>query len=334
MDMHPDFHAKLLQALGPLAALYSDPTAIRIYVDAYDHITADRISVVDYTNLSFPTPQALQQMIDDLLALYAIALKPGQSVIDLRLEEHSRMQIVLPPMSLQGPYVVIHKLPDVSHLTWEKLIEVGLITRPVVDVYQEMIYQHQNILVVGGKHSSKNQTAALLAGRIPINERVVVAEREHEMQINRPGMVYLEAGSHTYAELIQIAARTAPHWLVLGELAGPEAMNVMELLARGFYGIATLYANGVEDALKRLELMCLMANPGLGLEQIRVLIASALQVIIYQELIGSLGSTATQVVELVGVDEGRYLLQPLFTYNLRRSRLEPTGVEPTWRQKA
>ncbi len=329
----PELHDQLLKMLGPLAVLYEDPTALKIYVDSYQRVNAHTMSTVDLEKVMFDSPEALQKMIDDVLRLYQVKLEPGQMVVDLRLEEHARMQIVLPPMALQGPYVVIHKLPK-AQLSWEKLIQLKVVNRPIVDLLQEMIYQNQNILVVGGKNSNKLTTAALLAGRIPIGDRVAVVEREHEMQVNHSNAFFLETNGASYGELIRTAARMLPNWLVLGELTGPEAMTVVELLSRGFFGIATLYANGVADALKRLETMCLMANPGLGLEQIRVLIASALQVIIYQQQVGGyLDSKIIEIVELAGVDEGQYLLQPLFTYDLHNNCFEASGVEPTWRQK-
>lgn len=326
---------QLLKVLGPLAPLYTDPTAIRIYVDSYQRVSVDRMSILDSGGAKFDSPQALQKMIADILELYQVKLEPGQTVIDLRLEAHARMQIALPPTALQGPHIVIRKLPE-AQLSWEKLIQLGVVNRPIVDILQEMIYQHQNLLVVGGSNSNKVTTAALLAGRIPPNTRVTVVEREHEMQVNHPNAVFLEANNTSYTDLIRTAARmspSSPSWLVLSDLIGPEAMTVMELLSRGYFGIATLYANGVEDALKRLEVMCMMANPGLDLEQIRVLIASALQVVIYQQQVGNLDSKIIQIVELVGVDNGHYLLQPLFVYNMLHNRFEATGVEPTWRQK-
>ncbi len=328
----PDLHDKLLETLGPLASLYTNPTTTKIYVDSYRRINVEHMSFFDPSGVTFDSPQALEKMITDILALYRVKLEPGQTVFDLRLEEHARMQIVLPPTALQGPCVVIRKLPDAS-LSWEKLIQLGVVNRQMVDVLQEMIYQNQNMLVVGGKNSNKVTTAALLAGRIPPNAHVVVVEREHEMQLIHPNAVFLEADEVSYTELIRIAAHMSPHWLVLSELIGSEAMTVMDLLSRGFFGVAMLYANGVEDALKRLEMMCLMANPGLGLEQIRVLIASALQVIIYQQQFGNRDNKIIEIVELAGVDEGRYLLQPLFIYNIHTNSFESTGVEPTWRQK-
>jgi pilus assembly protein CpaF len=328
----PDLHDKLLKALGPLAALYTDPTYFEIYVDSYQRIYADRRSILDPTGVCFDTPQALQQMISDILALYHIQPAPGQTEFDLRLDERTRMQIVLPPVALKGPYVVIRKLPE-AQLSWEMLIEWGMVNRPMVDLLQEMIYQSQNILVVGGRSSNKLTTAALLAGRLPLSGRVAVVEREHEMQVNHPNAVFLEANGADFAGLIRTAARMTPGWLVINDLAGPEAMTVMELLSRGFYGIATLYASGVEDALKRLEMLCLMANPGLGLQQIRTLIAAALQVIVFQQQVGPQDSKIVSIVELVGADEGHYLLQPLYTYNLSQNTFDPSGVEPTWRQK-
>ena len=136
---------------------------------------------------------------------------------------------------------------------------------------------------------------------------------------------------HSMDDLVKLAAKMRPDRLIVGELHGPEALSVLNIFNMGHDGSFTiLHASGPEDALARLENMCLMANMGLGLREIRNLIASALQLITYQKLLPDGTRKLTQIVELCGLENDRYVLQPLFRYSMEKKVIEPTGVKPGW----
>jgi pilus assembly protein CpaF len=138
----------------------------------------------------------------------------------------------------------------------------------------------------------------------------------------------------SFADLIDLASKMRPDRLVIGELTGPETMKALEILNRGHDGsLATMHAANPEDALARLETMCLMANLGLGLPEIRMLIASAIQLITYQQYLPNGRRKLTQIVELQGLENGRYVLNPLFRYNPETDGIDATGAKPSWEKQ-
>ena len=322
----------LLKALGPLAPLYSDPEVLEIMVDAPERVLVERSGRLEQAGVRFESPEALRAVIDAALALGDVRLAPGQTVGDARLSGAARMLAVLPPAAPQGPCLVIRKLHPVT-LTWDQVIELGFITREALDLLQGALRAHVSVLIAGGMGSGKTTVANLLAEDIPPQERVLVVEEVHELQIRHPRAVFLEAAGPdkpTMTDLLSAAARMRPDWMVIGELYGPEAMHAFEIASRGHPAITTTYANSPADALARLEALCLMANLGLGLGEIRALVASAIQLITFQQRLPDGRRKVMQIVELRGLDNERYVLQPLFRYDPAQDKLEPAGARPAW----
>ncbi len=275
-------------------------------------------------------------MVESVLAVCEVERTPEQTTYDLRLDDTARMLAVFPPTASHGPCLVIRKFVRVN-LTWEKLIEFDCITAEAKAMLKSAVQAHRNILVAGGAGAGKTTVANLLAELIDPAERLVIVESFHElnirMNVQHPRAVYLEAKEHgdiSLQELITIASKMRPDWLVVGELFGPEFMRVLEIFGHGHWGITMLHAGGPEDALARLEAACLMANLGLGLHEIRSLITSALQLITYQQMLPSGIRKITHVIELSGLENDRYVLQPLFRYNPETDHLEATGIRPSW----
>jgi type IV secretory pathway ATPase VirB11/archaellum biosynthesis ATPase len=193
-----------------------------------------------------------------------------------------------------------------------------------------------SILVTGNKGSGKTSITHLLAESIPADKRVVVVANAFELPIRHPRRIHLEASDATapsMTNLLGVAAKMRPDWLVMGELQGSEAMRAIQLLSSDYRGISTLYASSPADALTRLEAMCLMAN--LGLSEIRTLIASAVRLITYQQnhTLPDYRRKITRIVEVAGVENGRYVLQPLFNYDVEQGKLEPTSARMGWEER-
>lgn len=327
---------EMLTALGPLAPLYSDPDVLEIMVDAPDRVYVDRHRKLEATDVKFESAEALRAVMDALLASAGIALSPEHPIGEVRLPDDARLVAVVPPTALNGPTLVIRK-PVPTKMTWERLIEYGSVTPEARDFLQHAIHTGVNILVAGGTASGKTTVANMLAEMIPADQRLVVVEQTHEMRIDHPHRVWLEAGGPagvTVVDLLKTSAQMRPDWLIVGELRGGEALHALQLLSVGYHGLTPIHATGAEDALSRLETFCLMANLGLGLGEIRRLIASAIQLITYQERRPDGSRKFMQFVELAGLEgDLRYKLRPLFRFNADKQRLEPTGEHPAWEKR-
>ncbi len=322
-----------LQALGPLEELYTVPEITEIMVDAFDKVIVDRNGKLVESDVKFASPEALRTVIDDILALGGVTLGLEQTSGHIRFPDATRCLAVIPPTAVNGPYLVIRKT-HAGHFSMDDLIGFGSVTPEEYELLKSALTTRQNILIAGGTGSGKTTVANVLTDDIPDEERVVVVESVYELQPRLERFVRLAADSspdHTMADLVELAAKMRPDRLIVGELHGPEAMSVLNIFNMGHDGSLTLiHANSPEDALARLESMCLMANLGLGISEIRSLIASALQLITYQERLSDGKRKLTHIVELCGLENGRYILNPLFRFNPETNTIEPTGAKPGW----
>ncbi len=325
---------EILEALGPLAPLYQETAVSEIMVDAWDTVYVSRHGVLKAAEMRFASPEAFRATIDALMSLAVKMLSPQNPVAEMHLPDEGRLIAVVPPVALNGPMMVIHK-PLPHKMTWERLFEYGSITPEGKEFLQNAVHAGVSILVGGGPASGKMTVTNMLAEMIPDDKRIVVAEQRHELNIEHPHCVWLQAAGGqtgiTMPELLKTASRLRPDWLVVGELLGAEALHTMQEMSRGLSGLAPIHATSPEDALARLEMLCLMANLGLGLAEIRRLIAAAIQLITYQERLADGSRKFTQFVEIAGIEgETRYKLRPLFRYNPDKGTLQCTGERAEW----
>ncbi len=327
----------ILTALGPLAPLYEDPEVLGILVDSPSTVYVDRQRKLEKTAVQFDSPEAIRATIDMLMALAGIKLSPENPVGEMRFPDDARLIAIVPPTSLNGPTLIIHKM-ILDKMTWARLFEYGSITPEARDFLQAAINAHVNILVAGGPASGKTTVVNMLAEMVPANQRFVIVEEIHEFNIDHQRAVWLEAGGPadiTMPNLLKIASKMRPDWLIVSEFLGGEAMFALQVMSVGWNAIAPIYATSPEDALARLETFCLMANLGLGLSEIRRLIASAVQLITYQQRLPDGSRKFTHFVELEGLDDDlHYKLKPLFRYNPDTDKLERTDLQPKWTNKS
>jgi pilus assembly protein CpaF len=294
----------------------------------------DREGCLEEAGVAFDSPDAIRAVIDALLALNEEGAKPGESILMIRFPGgEARGVAVLPPTAIQGPCLVIRKLMNIGWISWEKLIEWGSVTQAACELLQRAVDVQVNILVAGGTGSGKTTVANRIAELISPKARLVIVENNHELQIRHPRAVYLEAAGQagvSMRDLIRAGSKMRPDWLIFGELCGSEAMQAIEVLGLGFSGLATIHGNSLEDALMRLETMCLTANMGLGLVEIRNLIANAFQLVCYQKHMPDGTRKIVEIAEVRGMENGQLIVERLFRYDPEKDRLEATGMKPSW----
>jgi len=319
-------------ALELLNPLLEDPDVIEIMIDGPERISIEKNGKIEDTNARFGSNDEVEEVIKEVLAMTGTKLEKGKTLYDVRLSDNSRMMAVLSPTSIKGHSVVFRKWMT-KQITWEKLFEYKSVTPEVRDLIQSAINARVSILVAGGTASGKTTVANRIVELIPSEERVVAVEQMHELQFDHPRSVFLEAEGNVSVEfndLLTAGSKMRPDWLIIGELHGAETLHAMQIMGNGHSAISTTHATSAEDALARLETLCLMANLGLGLDDIRQIITSALRLILYQERLPSGRRKVIQLVELKGLEDGRYILQPLMRYNIETETFEMTGAKPGW----
>jgi pilus assembly protein CpaF len=321
-------------ALGPLASLFKDPAVVDIMVDSCERTLFAKEGRLFEAEVKFSSPDQIKALVEALLALTGKKLNASETVVNIQFPgSQGRAVAIFPPTAIQGPHLVIHKLMNTGWLTWEKLVEYNSVSQEAYEFLQRTMRTQNNILVVGGMGSGKTTVANRIAELIPPENRLVIVESLHELQINHPRALYLEAGSSpetSISDLILTGSIMRPDWLIIGELIGAEAMKAIEVMSHGHTALTTLHANSPEDALARLEAMCLMANLGLGLDEIRILIAAAIQLITFQRHMPDGSRKMLEIVELRGVENGRFVLERLFRFEADQGRLVSTGIKPGW----
>ncbi|MFC1936814.1 ATPase, T2SS/T4P/T4SS family [Chloroflexota bacterium] len=327
----------LLTALGPLAPLYQDNEVMEITVDAYDQVSTEHEGKVTDTEVKFESPEAFRAMIDAVLALDGITLDAEHTTADIRLPGRDRFIVTVPPTAVKGPHLVIRKFARSTLISWEFLLKIGAVTQELLDFFKDVLQNEINMLVGGGTSSGKTTFTNRLTELIPDDKRLVVTEYNHEMDIRHPRTIYLEARrvpGMTVTDLLDTARNMLPHWLIINDLHGSEALFAMQLFSSGYTGIGTMHANDPQDALARLEVMCLTANSGMGLNEIRTIISTALQLVVVVNRVkmadGKRRRFVTHVAELQGLENNRYILQPLYRFNPETEVIESTGVKPSW----
>jgi len=320
-------------ALEILNPLLKDPDVIEIMIDGPERVSSEKNGKIEDTDIHFGSNDEVKDVIKEVLATTGAELEEGKTLYDVRLSDNSRMMAILSPTSIQGHSVIFRKWMT-KQITWEKLFEYKSVTPEVRDLIQSAINAHVSILVSGGTASGKTTFANRIVELIPAEERVVAVEKTHEFKFDHPRSVFLESEGNIpveFNDLLTAGSKMRPDWLVIGELHGAETLHAMQIMGNGHSAISTTHATSAEDALARLETLCLMANLGLGLDDIRQIIASALRLVMYQECLVPNGKRRiTQVTELKGLENGRYILQPLMRYNHETERLESTGIKPSW----
>jgi pilus assembly protein CpaF len=242
---------------------------------------------------------------------------------------------IIPPTASNGPCIIIRKFFK-KVLTFEQLYEWNSLTPAIHASLRAAILKHRHVLVAGDTGSGKTTFLNMLTREIPAEERVVVVEEFLEYQPQAQRVVRLVADpmvATTFAEVINLATRARPDRLIFGELHGAETLRILQVMSMGYEGcFLNMHATSPADALARMEAYCLTANAGLGLSEIRNLIASTRPVIAFMQRLPTGARKIMQVAEVCGLEDDRYVLQPLHRYNMETSQFESTGIKGSWEE--
>jgi pilus assembly protein CpaF len=227
--------------------------------------------------------------------------------------------------------VVINKAYIKPPMTWEDLISFRAVDENVTAVFDGAIATKKNILISGGMGSGKTTLLNLVAGRVPDELRIVAVQDIHHLRIPRPRVIYLEAqaAQSPMEELIEMGGKMYPGWLIVNELNGPETLKALDLFNSGHTGMSSTHADSVEDALNRLESYCLMSNMGLALSDIKRLVAHGIGLAVQLTRLSNGKRRVIEMSEMQGLENGRYILQPLVRYNPDGDEYEKIA-NPSW----
>ena len=312
-----------IRGFGLLDSIMNDDTITEVMINGPENVFIEQSGRLFKLDKQFESQRRLEDVIQRIVALAGREVNQANPICDTRLPDGSRVNVVLPPIALCGPTLTIRKFSK-TPMTIEKLISYGSITQEIADMLELLVKAKYNIFIAGGTGSGKTTFLNALSNYIPKDERVITIEDSAELQITGvENLVSLEtrnanasgAGQITIRDLIKSSLRMRPERIVVGEVRGGEALDMLQAMNTGHDGsLSTGHANSTEDMLSRLETMVLQGAAGLPLEAIRQQIASAVDIIIHLSRLRDKSRKTMEITEVVGYENGRIILNPLYVF--------------------
>ncbi len=329
---------------GPLQPLLDDPEIAEIMVNGPYQVYVERHGKIELTGVRFRDEQHLMRVIEKILLPLGKRVDERVPMVDARLPDGSRVNVVVPPIVLNGPCLTIRKFAR-DPFTMGDLITFGTLTPEAAQFLQGAVQVKLNILITGGTSSGKTTLLNVLSAFIPNDERIITIEDTAELQLRQDHVVRLEArppniegvGEVTIRDLVRNALRMRPDRIVVGECRGGEALDMLQAMNTGHEGsMTTIHANNPREALSRLETMVLMAGMDLPVRAIREQIAGAIELIIHMARLRDGSRKVMQIAEITGMEGDVITMQDLFVFEHEgfdemgriRGRLKPTGLRP------
>jgi len=308
--------------LGPLETLLRDPDITEVMVNRPEQIFVERRGRIELTTLAFEDEDSLRRVIDRIVSSIGRRVDESEPMCDARLKDGSRVNVVIPPVAIYGPCLTIRKFGrDV--LSPEQIVESGGATAAMMEYLDAAVKTRLNIIVSGGTGSGKTTFLNVLSGFIPANERIVTCEDAAELRLRQVHVISLESkpqnvegrGAISIRDLVRNCLRMRPDRIVVGEVRGAEALDMLQAMNTGHDGsMSTLHANNPRDAINRLETLVLLAGTELPSRAIRTQIASAVNVVVQTERLRGGARKVVSVAELTGLKDGEIVLQELFAF--------------------
>jgi pilus assembly protein CpaF len=313
---------------GPIESLLEDPTVNEIMVNGPHQVYVERKGKLEWVGVTFYDDAHVLHIIEKIVAPLGRRIDESQPMVDARLPDGSRVNAIIPPLSLNGPILTIRKFSKVPFNT-EDLVNFGTLTKEMAEFINACVKARLNIIVSGGTGSGKTTSLGVISAFIPEDERIITIEDAAELQLRQTHVVTLETrpaniegkGAVTIRDLVRNALRMRPERIIVGEVRSGEALDMLQAMNTGHDGsLTTGHANSPRDMLSRLETMVLMAGMDLPVRAIREQISSALDVVIQQSRLRDGSRKITHITEVLGMEGEIIVLQDIY-------RFEQTGID-------
>ena len=331
--------------LGPIEAFMADPEITEVMVNSDDSIYVERAGRLYLTESRFTSVEHLRQVIDRIVSAVGRRIDESSPLVDARLPDGSRVNAVIPPLAVDGPQLTIRKFARHGYAAAD-LVRLGSLSEPSADFLDACVRGKRNILISGGTGTGKTTLLNVVSSFIPENERIVTIEDAVELQLRQRHVIRLESrppniegrGAVPIRELLRNSLRMRPDRIVVGEVRGGEALDMLQAMNTGHEGsLSTLHANSPRDALARLETMVLMAGLDLPIRAIREQVASALDLVVHLARMRDGSRRVVEISEVVGMEGETITLSELFKFDHSSGvdehgnvlgQLMPTGLRP------
>jgi pilus assembly protein CpaF len=335
---------------GPVQMYLDDPSVTEIMVNAEESIYVERDGKLTRTDTRFMSRQHLRRVIDRIVTSIGRRIDESSPMVDARLPDGSRVNAIIPPLAVDGPILTVRKFAH-DPFQVDDLIEIGTMTPLVAELLEAAVLGKLNILVSGGTGSGKTTLLNVLSGFIPDDERIVTIEDAVELQLHQDHVVRLESrpanvegrGAVAIRDLVRNSLRMRPDRIVVGEVRGGEALDMLQAMNTGHEGsLTTVHANTPRDALARIETMVLMAGVELPSRAIREQVSSAMDLVIQLDRMRDGSRKITEIAEIVGMEGDKITIQEIFSFDYRAGTdengrltgvIRPTGIRPRFSDK-
>ena len=333
-----------VMGLGPLEPLLADPTVSDILVNGAHQVYVERGGKIEHTDIRFHDDAHLLNIIDRIVSKVGRRIDESMPMVDARLQDGSRVNAIIPPLAIDGPVLSIRRFGR-DTLTMDDLIRLGSLNTAIVDVLKAVVLARLNVMISGGTGSGKTTLLNVMSSYIPERERIITIEDSAELQLRQPHVVRLETrqvnvegrGQITQRDLVRNSLRMRPDRIVVGEVRGAEALDMLQAMNTGHDGsLTTVHANSSRDALSRIETMVAMSGVQFPIAALRAQISSAIDVIVHIERHEDGRRRVTSVQEINGMESDTIVMSEIFTFTRSGvdasgnvlGRFHPTGIVP------
>ncbi|MBZ5532835.1 MAG: CpaF family protein [Acidobacteriia bacterium] len=334
---------------GPLEGLMKDPSISDILVNRHDQVYIERAGKLEKTQLKFKDDQHLMQIIDRIVSQVGRRVDESSPMVDARLPDGSRVNAIIPPLALDGPVLSIRRFGR-ERLTGQNLLDNLSLTLPMLELLKNMVKGRLNIIISGGTGTGKTTLLNILSSYIPVTERVITIEDAAELQLKQEHVVRMETrppniegkGAVRQRQLLINSLRMRPDRIIIGEVRGDEALDMLQAMNTGHDGsLTTVHANSPRDALSRVETMVSMANLNIPERAVRQQIASAIQAVVQMSRLADGTRKITNISEITGMEGDVVCMQDIFLFERRgvtetgkvKGVFKTTGIRPRFSER-